>query len=270
MHDHNSATVLLTLILSSILSAYIGAVTYQQKNGPQKNGRRWKKRRVAWFFLGILILAIAFLSPLEEQAHHHFDAHMVQHLLIGMFAPIALVLSAPVSLLLRSIPIGAANRLTQVLHSRLFYWLSHPSITLLLNIGGMYLLYLTPLYVLSLNHSVIHYLIHWHFLVAGYLFVWSIIGPDPAPGRPGFQYRAIVLFISIAAHAILAKLIYGQLFPSGAGYPANDIRHAAKIMYYGGDLAELIVAVILFHQMDRKESLTRNSPKIRQSFHKIS
>lgn len=261
MHNHTSSTVALALILIIFLLAYISAAIYQQKTAGH-----WKKRRVIWFTTGILILAIAILSPLEEQAHHNFNAHMVQHFLIGMFAPIALVLSAPVSLLLRSIPTGAANKLIHLLHSRFFYRLSLPFTSLLLNIGGMYILYLTPLYVISLNHSVIHYLIHWHFLAAGYLFVWSIIGPDPAPGRPGFQHRAFILFIGIAAHAILAKLIYGQLFPLGAGYSENDIRQAAKIMYYGGDLAELIVAVVLFHKMGRKKYLTTDLAKNRHSF----
>lgn len=249
MHDHISFRVLPALMLSGLLLAYIVAAIHQRRSA-----RHWKKRRIVWFFIGISTLAIALLSLLEHRAHHHFSAHMIQHLLIGMFAPIALVLSAPVSLLLRSIPTGAANKLTLVLHSRLFYWLSSPSISLLLNIGGMYVLYLTPLYVLSLNHSVIHYLIHWHFLAAGYLFVWSMIGPDPAPGRPGFRFRLFILFISIAAHAILAKLIYSQLLPFGAGYSESDIRHAAKLMFYLGDLAELIVVVILFQKMNGKKS----------------
>ncbi|WP_432710414.1 cytochrome c oxidase assembly protein, partial [Pedobacter sp.] len=74
-------------------------------------------------------------------------------------------------------------------------------IAMLLNTGGIYVLYLTPLYIASFSHPYLHHLIHFHFLAAGYLFSWSLIGLDPAPKRPGLQLRMLILFISIAAHA---------------------------------------------------------------------
>lgn len=57
-------------------------------------------------------------------------------------------------------------------------WLSHPISALFLNIGGMYVLYLTPLYETSLHSTAVHYWVHIHFLMAGYLFAWAIAGPD--------------------------------------------------------------------------------------------
>src|SRR5690606_34815391 len=104
--------------------------------------------------------------------------HMVQHLLIGMFAPLALVLAAPLTLTLRSVPRRASQWLVRVLHSEFVVWLSHPISALFLNIGGMYVLYLTPLYETSLHSTAVHYWVHIHFLLAGYLFAWAIAGPD--------------------------------------------------------------------------------------------
>nr|MBI1228945.1 hypothetical protein [Cytophagales bacterium] len=75
-----------------------------------------------------------------------------------------------------------------------------------LNIGGMYVLYLTPLYVLSLTNPWLHHLIHLHFLLAGYLFSWSIIGPDPVPNRPSIRFRMIVLFLQLPYMPILASI----------------------------------------------------------------
>ncbi len=55
-----------------------------------------------------------------------------------------------------------------------------------------------------------------------------------------------MLFAGTAAHALLAKLMYGHGYPRGAGAAPEDLEVAAVMMYYGGDLAELLLAVLLF------------------------
>jgi putative membrane protein len=172
--------------------------------------------------------------------------HMVQHLLIGMFAPIFLVLGAPITLALKAFPVQVARRITTLMKSRFFQIVSHPVTALILNMGGMYVLYLTPLYNESFNNSYLHHMIHIHFLVAGYLFTWSIIGLDPVPQRPGLQIRVFALFISIAAHAFLSKLMYAYLLPLNSPHPDHQIREGAQWMYYGGDLSELFLTLVLF------------------------
>src|SRR5690606_757641 len=123
-------------------------------------------------------------------------------LLLGMFAPLALVLGAPVSLLLRSLPRRGARVCLALLHSPPLRLLTRPWMALLLNIGGMYLLYLTPLFAAMASSPALHVLVHLHFLLAGYLFCWAILaGPDPGlrPARP--LRRLGVLFAGMAAHA---------------------------------------------------------------------
>lgn len=209
-------------------------------------GSAWNIRRDISFSLGIILLAIALSPPIMNWAHHELRGHMLQHLLIGMFAPLFLALALPMTLALRSLPVATARVLSRILRSRGFYWLSHPVSALLLNIGGMYLLYLTPLYALSLSNSWVHYLMHVHFLLAGYLFVWSIAGPDTSPYKASIRTRLIVLFAAIAAHSYLSKLMYVYLWPTHSLHSIEEIREAAQIMYYGGDFAELLLAVALF------------------------
>jgi putative membrane protein len=115
-----------------------------------------------------------------------------------------------------------------------------------MNIGGMYLLYLTPLYAVSLQVPLLHGLVNIHFFAAGYLFAWSIAGPDPAPGRPGMATRVASLIAAIGLHAFLAKTMYANLLPHGVHIEIQEIREAAILMYYGGDVAELLLAVALF------------------------
>jgi putative membrane protein len=171
---------------------------------------------------------------------------MVQHLLIAMFAPIFLVLGQPITLALRALPVKVARIGTLSLKSYVFRTLTHPVTALLLNTGGMFVLYLTPLYNRSLPSPTMHHLIHVHFLLAGFLFTWSMIGTDPVPHRPSYKMRAFVLFLSIGLHAFLSKFMYAYLFPRNSLYAEEEIRAAAKLMYYWGDLAELTVVILLF------------------------
>nr|WP_255481131.1 cytochrome c oxidase assembly protein [Pontibacter sp. Tf4] len=214
----------------------------------------WKSWRTLSFITGALLLSISMLPSVMQWAHQNLVGHMVQHLLIGMYGPLFLVLAAPITLALKALPVNTARRITTILRSRLFYVLSHPVTALLLNMGGMYLLYLTPLYDKSLTTPLLHYFIHFHFLAAGFLFTWSMIGQEPVAKRPAFSIRVFVLFISIAAHAFLSKFMYAYLYPINSPHSADQIREAAKLMYYWGDLSELLLVIVLFGMWYKKRS----------------
>lgn len=212
----------------------------------RSQGQKWSLWRQASFVSGVLLLVIAMLPGVVTFAHHDLRGHMLQHLLLGMFAPLGLVFGAPVTLALQSSSRGVARLLVAILKTRLVRVASHPLPAMILNIGGMYVLYLTPLYQAMLDHYWLHALVHWHFLVAGCLFTWAIAGPDPAPNRPEYPGRLVILFVAIAAHAFLAKAMYAYGWPAGGVHLPEEIKAAAKLMYYGGDLAELLLVVALF------------------------
>jgi putative membrane protein len=161
-----------------------------------------------------------------------------------MVAPLGLVLGAPVTLLLRTLPVRTARRLSRVLRSRPLRVVTHPLTALLLTIGGLAALYFTPLYARTLAVPALHDLVLLHLLLSGALFAWAIAGPDPAPHRPPVRVRLVVLGVAIAAHAALAQLLYAGLYVQ---VPATDAdrQAAATLMYYGGDLAELLLAFAL-------------------------
>lgn len=217
-----------------------------------RNGKVWRHSETFFFMSGISLLLIAFSPPLTNYAHHSLQGHMVQHLLVGMLAPLGLVLGAPLTLALQAWPVSRGRRLSAFLSSRPIHYLSHPFTALFLNIGGMYFLYLTPLFSMMQQESWLHYAVHFHFLAAGYLFTWSIGGPDPAPKRPSFRLRLLVLFLSMATHAYLSKLMYVHSFPRFTSYSTEAIQEAALLMYYGGDLAEVLLAVAFFMHWYRR------------------
>ncbi|WP_136065220.1 cytochrome c oxidase assembly protein [Modicisalibacter radicis] len=214
----------------------------------RRAGKPWSPWRSASFAAGIVTLIVAFAAPLNAFAHHDLRGHMLQHLLVGMFAPLGLVFGAPMSLLLRNLAPARARAVVGLLGSVPVRVLSHPASAALLDIGGMYLLYMTSLYTQSLATPWLHHFIHLHFVISGCLFSWAIAGPDPAPHRPRWRTRLGVLFLAMAAHATLGKLMYAWLLPQGTGAAIGEIQAAAQWMYYGGDLAELVLLVALMQQ----------------------
>lgn len=165
---------------------------------------------------------------------------MLQHLLIGMVAPLGLVLGAPVTLALRSVTTPQARRIARLLCSRPLHLVANPLVALLLNV----VLYATPLYRLTTVDPTAHQLVHVHFLAAGCLFAWVIAGPDPAPRRPSVPIRLVVLGAAVAIHSTVAQLLYAGLLVDVA-VPAEQLRGGAALMYYGGDIAEILLAFAL-------------------------
>jgi putative membrane protein len=87
-------------------------------------------------------------------------------------------------------------------------------------------------------------MLHAHFLLSGRLFAHVIAGPDPAHARPGVRARLVYLGIAIAAHAVISQLKYGGFWVD-IHAPTYQVQGGAEIMYYGGDIAELLLAAAL-------------------------
>ena len=237
-----SAETLPAAALPVLLAA---AYLYLAARARQRNhAQGWRRSRTGLFLTGCALLGVALLPPVGSLAHDDFRGHMLQHLLIGMYAPIALALGAPITLLLRTLPTTRARQLITLLNSRTARLIANPATALLISTGTLAILYFTPLYDTTMNQAALHWLMHIHFLLSGCLFAWVIAGPDPAPHRPTVPTRLVVLGIAVATHATLSQLIYGG-FLTDIHAPINQVQGGAEIMYYGGDIAELLLAAAL-------------------------
>lgn len=224
-----------------LAGGYVLLACRARRRNPQAGWSRW---RTGWFLAGCAVLAAGLLPPVAPWAHGDFRGHMLQHLLIGMYAPLGLVLGAPVTLLLRNLRPERGRRLIGVIRSRPMHVPAHPVTALVLGVGTLGLLYFTPLYNTMSADTWLHWLLHAHFLLAGCVFAYIIAGPDPAPARPGVPTRLVVLGVAVVAHAVVSQLMYGG-FGIDIHAPVDQVQGGAQIMYYGGDIAELLLAAAL-------------------------
>ena len=171
-------------------------------------GDAWSAgRTVAFLGGGLGTLFVALCSGLARYDEVLFGAHMVQHMLLSMVAPVFLALGAPVTLALRTLPRGARAWLLALLHSRFARVLTFPAIPWLLFIGSPFALYFSGWYPATLDSPFLHDLLHLHFVLVGCLFFWPILGVDPVPGRVSHPFRILLLFASMPFHAFLGVAI---------------------------------------------------------------
>lgn len=241
-------------------------------------GRVWRPSRSVTFAAGLVVLLVATQSGLAAYDTVLFSAHAVQHLLLGMVAPLLLVLGAPMTL-----TIQAAHRPTQRWLIGLFTHpvvrlLTHPVTAWLLFGTTMFGLYLTGLYELSLRNGIVHTWVHLHVVVVGILFAEAVIGLDPAwrssrrdAGGADLSYAARLLLVVLLVpfHAVLglALLSTDQAIAAdwylGVGRtwgvsPLADQRTGAAIMWGVGDLVGVVLAgIVLFQWMRADERQAR-------------
>ncbi|WP_261167179.1 cytochrome c oxidase assembly protein [Microbacterium sp. Marseille-Q6965] len=215
----------------------------------QRTGRGWQMWRTAIWMAGLVAAALGFAGPLAAAAHGGFVAHVGVHVLVGMIAPLLLVYGAPATLALRTLATVPARRLSRLLRSPLARFLTHPVVAALLNVGGLWVIHLTPLHGMMMQDPFLHLLVTAHFLIAGYLFTTALVSVDPNPHRAGLALRATVLVLSLAAHGVLAKLLFVN---PPAGVPAAQARDGALLMFYGGDAVDLVLMVLLCAEWYRR------------------
>jgi putative membrane protein len=227
-----------------------------------RRGVRWAASRTGCLLAGSVCVCAAVLPPLSSH-DEYFPVHIGQHLLLGMAGPAFLALSAPVTLALRTVPRSPRRVVLRLLHGRPIRIVSSPVTAVILDLGGLYALYLTGLYQAAENNDLIHAAMHLHMFLAGCLLSWAIIGIDPIRRCPGIGARLAALIVAGAGHDTLAKLMYAHDLPSGGGSIAS--RHfGAELMYYGGTIIGIALAVVLMAQWYRStgRALARTARRV--------
>jgi putative copper resistance protein D len=222
-------------------------------------GDHWPAgRTVAFLAGGIGVIAFAGMSGLGAYDETMFSLHMIQHMLLAMVAPIFLALGAPVTLALRTTPRQVRSVLLAVLHSRFARLLTFPLIGWAIYVASPFALYFTAWYPATLDHQVLHELLHLHFLLVGSLFFWPMVGIDPIPGRQSHPFRFLILVSTLPFHAILGLSIYTQTTLIAAEHyqalklgwldPMADQRVGGGLLWTSGELVGLIMLGVVTAQ----------------------
>lgn len=234
-------------------------------------GDDWPVGRTLGWLAGCAALLVATSSGIGRYGPAMFSVHMGEHMILSMLVPILLVLGAPVTLALRTLPSGGRHGppgprewLLAAVHSPPSRWLTHPLVALPLFVGSYYALYFSGIFPAALPEHGAHLLMNLHFLVVGTLFFWPIIGIDPSPRRLPPVARLAVVFASVPFHAFFgvalmsSATVIGGDFYRALALPwvpdlLQDQRLGGGLAWASGELPLLLVVIALLIQWSRHD-----------------
>jgi len=253
-----------------------------------RRGDKWPINRTIFFALGISVADFAVNGGLGVYSHVAFSFHMVAHMALATVAPIGIVLGAPITLALRTLPIGRTPQERGVrgfalalLHSRYSRFLTNPIVAMLIFDGSMFALYFTDLFKWLMGYHFGHFFMEMHFFIAGFLFFASLIGVDPIPNKFPFVGRIVVILAAMSIHAFFSISLMSSSVLVDGGYFASlgrpwwpdllgDQRTGAAIGWAFGEVPILLALAATFVQWVRSDSneaarIERNSERARQA-----
>jgi cytochrome c oxidase assembly factor CtaG/putative copper export protein len=231
----------------------------------RRRGDSWSYGRVAAWFIGLFTIVIVTMSGVATYSPVLFSVHMAQHMVLAMLSPIFLVLGAPMTLALRALKPAAVKGdrgprewLMVFLHSRVTKVIGHPIVATVIFVASTYVLYFTPLFEMAMRAHLGHIAMLMHFLLAGGLFYWVIIGVDPAPHKLPYIGKLLVLFLTLPFHAFfgvalmnmndLADAWYTSLHRTWGASLASDLHTGGSIAWAFGEIPTFIVLLAIVFQ----------------------
>ncbi|GAB3698076.1 cytochrome c oxidase assembly protein [Mariniluteicoccus flavus] len=230
----------------------------------RRRGDHWPiGRTVSWMVGGVGSGLLATLTALGAYDTVLVSIHMVQHMVLSMFAPIFLALGAPMTLMLRTFPPKAHKVLLTILHTGIGKVVFFPPLVYALFVLNPWALYFTPLYDLTLRSEFWHNWLHGHFVITGCMFFWTLLGTDPIPYRLPYIMRVIMLMATLPFHSFLGVIIMGSNELIGEEWYlsfertwgpslADDQYVAGGILWGTGDFVILVIMAVLFVQWFRE------------------
>ena len=241
-----------------------------------KRGDKWPVGRTISFALGISVIDFATSGGLGLYAHFAFSYHMTAHMFLGMIAPIGIVLGAPITLALRTLPQGrnstergVRGSLISALHSRLGRFYTNPLIALAIFDGSLFALYFTSLFGGMMQSHVGHFFMNFHFILAGTLFFYVVVGIDPNPRKIPHLVRMVILLAAMSIHAFFSVALMSSTTLIDQGYFASlktpwlldllaDQNKGGAIGWAMGEIPILLALVATFIQWMRDDSREAN------------
>jgi cytochrome c oxidase assembly factor CtaG len=251
--DHWSFDPFLVVALVLVVANEIGLARLSGRSDPRRTRRRRLRSLAFYAGLGVLVLAVA--SPIDYWADDYFFVHMIQHVILMVFAPALVVIGAPWLPLLFAVPVGARRRIMRSVllgsWARPFRSLGRLALApwtgfIALN-AVMVIWHIPRFFDIAETNSAVHvWLMHGSFFVAGMLFWLQIIPSHPIVPRLSAVGQCVALIGTNVAMFVLAMAL--SLFTATSWYPVYahvtgvtmspfaDQQIGAAILWVCGDL----------------------------------
>lgn len=221
----------------------------------------WPVSRTLAWVLGCLLLLWATSGAPGAYSRVLLSMHFVQLVTVATAVPLLLVLGAPATLALQTLPrrtdasMGRRAWLVRIIHSPTAYALGHPLIAAVLLAAALASLTSSSVMVLALRTHTAHLVAIGAFLTIGYLLASALVGTDPGPPRPSLATRGALALLLAGVTLLVARSVAAGRSVAGSWYDAvarpwgvssaEDQRIGAVLIAALGATPWLVVAVVL-------------------------
>ncbi|WP_146232841.1 MULTISPECIES: cytochrome c oxidase assembly protein [unclassified Curtobacterium] len=256
MHSHGGMLGTFTLIALTLAGAvYVVGAAGQRRRGQPA----WPiPRTVAWI-AGLVAVAAVLVGPLGHAGNHDLTTHVLGHVVIGMVAPVLLVLGSPVTLARRTLEPVPLQRLGRLAGNPLTKALAFPVVAAVLAVGASWLLYTGPTAAESTRDPGLHSVVMIGFLLVGLLLTAAVVGVSAGIRRSPRWLRVAVLALSTAVLGAEAVLMAVDGVP---GIAADQVPSAAAALAGGAVLYALVLGAVLATERRRDERAAREEQDV--------
>ncbi len=220
--------------------------------------RRVDRAQVVKFLAGVAILFIALEGPLHDLSDNYlFSAHMVQHMLLTLFAPPLLIAGTPPWLLR---PLVRDRRVYRVAR-----FLTAPLVALLVFNVPFTASHFPLFYQRTLEDHGVHVAEHLIFLATAVITWWPILSAMPELPRLSYPLQMVYVFAQTFSGFVVGAFLTNAPRPLYEFYvqaprvfaitPLDDQRIGGLLMWIGGGVFYLLVFTAIFFVWAHREGV---------------
>ncbi len=235
------------------------------------------------FFSGLLVLFLALQSPIDPLAEHYFFIHQIQHLMIRMLGPLLVLLGAPLTPMLRGLPLwllqGGVRALVRRSWVRYAYSrLTNPVAAVGIFLAALYFWQVSFLHDAAVRNDYLHEVMHVTMLFSGFLFWWLVIDPKPHRSRLHYGLRVLYLGLIVLPNTVLGAgitfsrgLLYQSYTEVAQPIPLNaltDQQLGGLLLWVIGDMMSIVAAgivMIMWYQQEQEKERLEAARKSEQT-----
>jgi len=218
----------------------------------------------AFWWIGWLVLASAFFSPLDTKAQDVVWAHMAQHVLMADVAVPLMLIGIRNPVLQFFLPRPVLEPLARRRGLRAFFHrLRNPMVAIPVYTAVLYAWHLGPTFTAALQNDFVHGLQHQSFIAASALVWWPLIEPNrrrlPAdlwkiPYIVGARLPTMFLGMAfIVAQTAFYSSFYGTGTRPGGLSPIADQQLGGAIMMVVDIITLMVVLTTVFWRAARED-----------------
>jgi len=221
----------------------------------------WPAGRTVVFLAGVATILLVGCSFLGVYDDAYFWVRAVQNTVLLMVTPMLLALGAPIRLAADTLPARVRARLARALHGRLARALTFPLLVTVVLVVPLLVLYLSPLYELTLRSAVASGVASTVIALAGFVYYWSRFRVDPTPRADSYLVTLSITVVEMIGDAVLGVVLWLGPLVAASWYAAQatgidprlDQTLGAGILWIGGDLVGLPFILIVVNRLSRED-----------------